>query len=368
MAYVSSASGHDKFGMSLDHMKKDFASASALDHDSASASGQTSMCDDANLNRQDYLSIWGDLVRQEFEHANGAYSWKSEDVPNLLDALILQGTCVKAALLQYESEKSDMASLTIVLSQDEALARLLVQGVTLEISLSDPLLNWQTTVEVESCSRLAEKIILKLKCITGKWPEKGSFVRADLSPSWVQRVRMDAALDIFVKGNYDNPCLAVRDLIISDEGTGDERRAQNSHPSSVNIDEESLVLGLNSSQRQAVALYVKRRITCIQGPPGTGKTKVATAIMQTGRLLDSNRPVIGACQSNVAADSLTLATAAKPGCQVVRIGDVRKIKRKEVIPHILDVRVRGEEDAGKPMKKTFRKRRRLGSKKSGRQF
>ena len=95
------------------------------------------------------MSIWGDLVRQEFEHANGAYSWKSEDVPNLLDALILQGTCVKAALLQYESEKSDMASLTIVLSQDEALARLLVQGVTLEISLSDPQLNWQTTVEVD---------------------------------------------------------------------------------------------------------------------------------------------------------------------------------------------------------------------------
>ena len=335
MAYVSSASGHDKFGMSLDHMKKDSASASASDHDSASASGQTSMCDDANLNRQDYLSIWGDLVRQEFEHANGAHSWKSEDVPNLLDALILQGTCVKAALLQYESEKSDMASLTIVLSQDEALARLLVQGVTLEISLSDPLLNWQTTVEVESCSRLAEKIILKLKKLRGTWPEKdgtwpekNAFVRADLSPSWVQRVRMDAALDVFVKGNYENPCLAVRDLIISDEGTGDERRAQNSHPSSVNIDEESLVLDLNSSQRQAVALYVKRRITCIQGPPGTGKTKVATAIMQTGRLLDSNRPVIGACQSNVAADSLTLATAAKPGCQVVRIGDVRKKRER----------------------------------------
>ena len=207
--------------------------------------------------------------------------------------------------------------------------------------MSDPNHDWKTIVEILTCARSVDKLFMKLKYIKGKWPDTGELVRADLSQSWQQRVRMDVALDTFVGGNYNNPCVAVRELITSDTGTGDERRAKNKHPSGVDIEDEPFVTGLNSSQRQAVANCVRRRITCIQGPPGTGKTKVASAIMQTGRLLNLNVPVIGACQSNVAADSLTLANAAKDGCKVVRIGDVGKIKRAEVRPHILDVIVRG---------------------------
>ena len=115
---LASASGHSSL-------------ASASGHSSVSASGHELRQDVAKLDMLDYLSIWHGLVRQEFEHTNGVHAWDATDVPNLLEALILQGSCAKTALLQYDNEKSDTATLTIALPQDAGLARLFVQGANL---------------------------------------------------------------------------------------------------------------------------------------------------------------------------------------------------------------------------------------------
>ncbi|KAF8583439.1 P-loop containing nucleoside triphosphate hydrolase protein [Ramaria rubella] len=91
---------------------------------------------------------------------------------------------------------------------------------------------------------------------------------------------------------------------------------------------------LNATQRRAIALMLRERVSLVQGPPGTGKTKT---IIETIKLLKAHfqipQPVLVCTYTNVAVDNLVEGLAAA-GIRPLRVGYSAKVK-PSLLPHTL---------------------------------
>jgi len=103
------------------------------------------------------------------------------------------------------------------------------------------------------------------------------------------------------------------------------------------IADDSILKGLNVSQREAMAKASSRCFTLVQGPPGTGKTTVAVQILKAWALSkESYRGggVLSASDSNIAVDNVVEGLALA-GVSVVRVGRPESA-RAEVLKHCVD--------------------------------
>ncbi|THU97878.1 P-loop containing nucleoside triphosphate hydrolase protein [Dendrothele bispora CBS 962.96] len=78
-----------------------------------------------------------------------------------------------------------------------------------------------------------------------------------------------------------------------------------SSPNPVVVEGDPHLEGMNDSQRRAMAMMIRERISLVQGPPGTGKTRT---IIETVKMLKAHfqvpHPILVCTYTNVAVDNL----------------------------------------------------------------
>lgn len=166
--------------------------------------------------------------------------------------------------------------------------------------------------------------------------------RVDRAHNTVTDERTDAALDAMLYEPRDALAASTRDKTYALRGTflrdvlagdaphatsgvlaADQRihswytRYSAEHPLVLDGDPP---LPLNASQRRAVAMLLRERVSLVQGPPGTGKTRT---LVHAVHLLKAHfqvpHPVLLAAHTNVAVDNLAEG-CLRAGLSVVRAG------------------------------------------------
>ncbi|KAJ3123869.1 hypothetical protein HK100_011456 [Physocladia obscura] len=102
---------------------------------------------------------------------------------------------------------------------------------------------------------------------------------------------------------------------------------------------------LNSSQQSAITHCLSSdSVALIHGPPGTGKTE--TIIELVKQLCNLKQRVLLCAPSNIAVDTLAarLSASLNPSICMTRIGHPSRVRRDEVLSHVLDVRVRSSDE------------------------
>ncbi|KJA17170.1 hypothetical protein HYPSUDRAFT_206440 [Hypholoma sublateritium FD-334 SS-4] len=111
-----------------------------------------------------------------------------------------------------------------------------------------------------------------------------------------------------------------------------------SQPNPIVVDGDPPLVGLNTSQKKAMAMMIGQRFSLIQGPPGTGKTKT---IIDTVKLLKVHfevpQPLLLCTYTNVAVDNL-VDGLVKAGVKPLRVGYHGTI-RSSLIPYSLDYKL-----------------------------
>jgi len=106
-------------------------------------------------------------------------------------------------------------------------------------------------------------------------------------------------------------------------------------------EEEIAVLPhVSSSQQEAIANSMHKRLTIVQGPPGTGKTHTSVRIMSMWVKTMGYRPLLCTSECNVAVDNIAEGLA-KNGVNVVRVGRPEKVK-EDMERVVLDNMVKNE--------------------------
>jgi AAA domain/SAM domain (Sterile alpha motif) len=146
----------------------------------------------------------------------------------------------------------------------------------------------------------------------GRW-------RLDRCTNRVTHDRQMAALQRISSLGASPPPL--RDLIVADGPI--DADGNRSTPSAELIgDAERLLdradVALNRSQRDAVMLALRRRVSLVHGPPGTGKTRTTIELVNVLRR-HAGGPILVTANTNVAVDNLLEGLLAR-GIDAVRIG------------------------------------------------
>ncbi|KAJ3068917.1 hypothetical protein HDU98_007996 [Podochytrium sp. JEL0797] len=102
---------------------------------------------------------------------------------------------------------------------------------------------------------------------------------------------------------------------------------------------------LNASQQLAIKhCLAATSVALIHGPPGTGKTE--TVIELVRQLVAAKQRVLLCGPSNIAVDTLAsrLTPHLNPALQMTRVGHPTRVRKENVLNHVLDVRVRSSDE------------------------